>query len=325
MAQPAPTASGGSQPGQRDCQLGADDQGEQVEPRAARTGDRAAHAAGEREHRERDRDRENRRGQRLRDQARAQVVQHAAGVEPVVHEDRPVEIREPAGAREVREGAKPHRGADRRDHADVAEGASARVSPRRRGQMRARQQSRRGDDDGLVERAPGEEGAHHDHAQKARAIRAKEQGKRPHDARVDEDLGVGLVGLQPQVSGHEGPKGGAPESGHPPADDRGARVDAEKRSDRGDDVQHVDCTGSVAREQDRGGVGDVERRRLVVPHVGIERAAGQELVPDHGGARDVSLERLVVRVEPRDHDQRGQGAERQDHPAEHVVSPSWVK
>ena len=62
------------------------------------------------------------------------------------------------------------------------------------------------------------------------------------------------------------PAGDSPNGG-------GRDEDAEERGDRGGDVEKVDGAGAMTHEQDRQRVGHVDRGRLVVPHIGVQRPA----------------------------------------------------
>jgi hypothetical protein len=59
-------------------------------------------------------------------------------------------------------------------------------------------------------------------------------------------------------------------------------------------------------------MGDVHTGRLVIPHVGVQRAPAEHLAGDHRGRRDVALERLVIGVQPRRGDEQRQRAEHDD-------------
>ena len=231
----------------------------------------------------------------------------------VVGEDGLVEVGETPARDEVRAGGEPGGGADATDDEHVGEGAAARAAGPGRDEVRERERRGRGGHDRLVEGAEREQAADREHAPGARLTPGTdEEGQCPDDARVDEDLGIGLIGLQPQIAGDERPEHGTPEPSGDPADRGGGGVDTEERGDRGGHVEKVDRTGALAHEQDRERVGHVDRGRLVVPYVGVQRATGDQLLTDHRRRGDVALQGLVVGVEPRDRDEERERAEHDD-------------
>jgi hypothetical protein len=191
--------------------------------------------------------------------------------------------------------------------------ARRREEPDRgRDEMRRREDRGRRDHNGLVERAQREQRADRQETAPAGAlVDTNQEGKGPDDAGIDEHLGVGLVGLEPHVSGNERPEGGAPETGDGPGNRRRRGVHAKQRDDGGADIQEIDGARAVAHQQDRERVGDVKGRRLVIPQVGVELTPSQQFVSDHRRDCDVQLERLVVCVQARDGDQQGERKQRQ--------------
>ena len=236
--------------------------------------------------------------------------QHVARVEAVVDDDRLPERVEPPDGREVAERRGPRRRADDGDRGHVGEGPASAPALGRPRDVGEREERGRRDHDLLVERGEREERADREEASGAGAgAGPDEEREGPDDARVHEDLRVRLVGLEPYVAGGHGPERGRPEP-RAPREGRAGDIDTHERGDGREHVEGVHRGGSAAQERHGDHVARVEGRRLVVPEVGVERAAAEHLAREDGGAGDVGLERLVVGVQPRHHDH---GREQREH------------
>lgn len=235
-----------------------------------------------------------------------------ADVEAVVLEDGAPEVPEPPLDGEVAQHGRPRGHTDCDDDQDVGDGPMPRAPLGRRNDVREGEERGRGDGDLLVERGEGEQGAHRDEAPRLRrGAGAQEQGESPDQTRIDEDLGVGLVGLHPQVAGDDGPEGGGPEADGGPVEG-GGDVDREQGGEGSGDVEEVDRGGAGAGDGDDRGMREMQGRRLVVPDLGVEASTLEQLAADHRRARDVRLEGLVVGVCPRRDDRRAQEQQDED-------------
>ena len=287
-------------------------EGTEEESRAPRPPGPPGERADERERRERHERLEVRVQNEPRQVERAQDERgHPPPVVAVVGEDGFVELPESADRGEVAEDGRPRREADARDHRDVGEGARPAPTLGRPEDVREGEERGGRHHELLVERGPGDQRPDGEEAREARvAARADQEREGPDQARVDERLGVRLVGLEPEVARGGGPEGRRPEADHRGAERGARRVRAEQARHAREHVEQEDRAAPVAGDELGDGVGEDEGRGLVIPDLRIERSAVQDLAGDHGGGADVRVEGFVPGVQAREREQRGQ--ERED-------------
>ena len=271
--------------------------------------------ADERETEERDghqwEERGHRAGQQVSGgQALKQVPGQRVGVEAVVGEDGAREIAEPPRQGEVTDDDHPGDGADRDDDGAIGQRPMpARRAPRGRNHMGSDEEGGAHRDDRFEECGQRKQNAGRDDPRPVtfRGAHSRQQRQRPDQAGVEEDLGVGLVSLQGEVAGRHDPERRSPQPcEHAQAPRPPHPEDPEKRRHRGEHTEKVYRSGSEAGHRLGGPVGNVNRRRLVVPQVRVECVTVAQAVGDHCIRREVALQRLVVRVEPRHQDDDGQ-------------------